>query len=65
MERTNVRCYGVDGHIKLALLETQIIELLAHGLRELRNNFAAFGGKVFARTQQLRVKLFQFRIQPR
>jgi hypothetical protein len=46
------------------LLETQIVELFAHGLRKLRNNFAAFGGKVFARAQQFRIQFLQFTIEP-
>jgi hypothetical protein len=46
------------------LLEAEVVKLLAHGFRELRNYFAAFGGKVFARAQQFRIQLLQFAVEP-
>ena len=52
-------CYGVKRHVKLALLETQIVQLLAHGLGELRNHLLARGGKFFARAQKLHVEFSQ------
>ena len=47
------------------MLETQIIELFAHGFRQPRNHLTAFGGKVSALAQQFGIHFLQFTVKPR
>ncbi len=54
---------GGEGDVELALLEAEVGELLADGLAELGDDFAAFGGEGLAGAPEFGVELLELGVE--